>query len=548
MKLAESGSPNVQGGPVIDHRNCQLPICKVPSEVVCKVFLEVMHSKFETSRKAPPWIDITHICRHLREIALTCPLLWSRPVFHCNPALTDLMIARSGTAPLIIDLGHPNSLKSDVLAKVFTLYPRIRTLEATTTLFGPIIALPVRKLSQMPPSPILETLRLRAPNPYQQEEVSQRFSDTLTCCSSLKSIVIEQCLFDWTAIPAPPALEYLKLHNSRGSRLSSVQELVNTLGSLSNLKDINLTDILPFETRQTSHKQPVLLPSVRRLTLADNRVDAIIAFLSLIQVPPSYTIDLDLDISDDENTDFTLQRLGEILDSLTAARAGGGQAKVSKIYVQSPFYRCMGDRPSIALSVWYNHFEDHQPTLRLAFPGILQPHVKFFEKFTQHLDISALRSFVVSTTFVTRLTTEVWGLFRSLACLETIKFVRASASSFVEAWQDTQSARENLPFPALRTVSFNQVDFMEKGEIWDGLITAATSRLEGKSFKIKICNARGFTEESINLITSLGALVEWDGVVDGFVWNQFDIGYQYLGGSDEEDRDLDDASEPASQE
>ncbi|KAI0064340.1 hypothetical protein BV25DRAFT_1800786, partial [Artomyces pyxidatus] len=91
------------------HRNKLAPVSKPPPEVLTLIFecyalvAPPGFREFQSSRegkKTLGWIEVTHVCRHWRHIALACPGLWRRVSLDLGSRWAELMVARLGSAPM----------------------------------------------------------------------------------------------------------------------------------------------------------------------------------------------------------------------------------------------------------------------------------------------------------------------------------------------------------------------------------------------------------------------------------------------------------------
>ena len=126
-------------------RNSVMPIFRLPNEILASIFTHGARNYHEgndpISFRVPHWVNVSYVCRHWRDVALSCPTLWT---FHFTMSLrwTEELLARSKQASLKIRIKH-NSLKSrswwsDLLEKVLNHAERIQELhllDIPTTLF-----------------------------------------------------------------------------------------------------------------------------------------------------------------------------------------------------------------------------------------------------------------------------------------------------------------------------------------------------------------------------------------------------------------------------
>lgn len=75
------------------------PIAQLPSETLITIFLEcVAHDTPSLSNLG--WIQITHVCRFWRDLALHSPLLWTNIPLRLGRECMEEFIRRSNSAPL----------------------------------------------------------------------------------------------------------------------------------------------------------------------------------------------------------------------------------------------------------------------------------------------------------------------------------------------------------------------------------------------------------------------------------------------------------------
>ncbi|KAF8171813.1 hypothetical protein BJ912DRAFT_839177, partial [Pholiota molesta] len=59
-------------------RNYFAPICRLPSEILCKIFYFVKTPlRYMDRDRSFKWIRLTHVCRHWRNIAIASPTIWA---------------------------------------------------------------------------------------------------------------------------------------------------------------------------------------------------------------------------------------------------------------------------------------------------------------------------------------------------------------------------------------------------------------------------------------------------------------------------------------
>ncbi|KAG2148839.1 hypothetical protein DEU56DRAFT_753078 [Suillus clintonianus] len=143
------------------HTNAPPSNSRLPSEILAMVFEHHEYQeRFDGSANdgVPACLEITHVCRYWREVALGCPALWT---FICSPSASWLgtMLERSMNAPLIVMLESPVPLEK-YLEPILSHLSRIKILQIPSleSDFEPII-----RLLSSQPAPLLEMFEFTKP-------------------------------------------------------------------------------------------------------------------------------------------------------------------------------------------------------------------------------------------------------------------------------------------------------------------------------------------------------------------------------------------------
>lgn len=171
-------------------------------EILESIFIDCARDYHTSSEDSdfPTWVNVSYVCRHWRNVALNCPILWSY-LFVVLEDWTDESLARSGQAPLKLRMKTDNwdensgmlylveqvmndveriqelRLKlpakhtREVLSMLSSRAPRLQNLEISTRLaFEPFSVLPLPFGGD---APDLRTLRLsNCPVPWHSFKLS----------------------------------------------------------------------------------------------------------------------------------------------------------------------------------------------------------------------------------------------------------------------------------------------------------------------------------------------------------------------------------------
>ena len=86
-------------------RNSFAPIARLPPELLSAIFLENLHDwqrkMFVRHPRTPPWVVVSHVCRHWRDVSLNCAELWTH-ISLISRKWADEFLKRSKAAPLTV--------------------------------------------------------------------------------------------------------------------------------------------------------------------------------------------------------------------------------------------------------------------------------------------------------------------------------------------------------------------------------------------------------------------------------------------------------------
>ncbi|KAG1881267.1 hypothetical protein F4604DRAFT_1922275 [Suillus subluteus] len=181
MHIDENSAALAESMRVLRSRsNGQIPISRLPDDILLMIFELFEEEKRLNGRdnrdhihatygidNVPACLEVTHVCRHWRNVALGCPTLWTF-INSPPPLWLDVMLQRSQKAPLVVTYKLPRWSRppislEDCFEKVLLHLPRIKHLKLRTyqEYAGPVMDL----LSSRPAS-MLETFKFEHKHPY----------------------------------------------------------------------------------------------------------------------------------------------------------------------------------------------------------------------------------------------------------------------------------------------------------------------------------------------------------------------------------------------
>ncbi|KAF9241062.1 hypothetical protein BU15DRAFT_73546 [Melanogaster broomeanus] len=257
---------------LLTRKNALLPVSRLPCEILATIFLYQAYSFYQDPRYlairpwgAPPWANVSYVCRHWRSVALSCPSLWSF-LFVSSPRWTDELLSRSKMVPLRIRIDGVFSDQEAMILfeKVTTDVTRIQDLSLELpTLPCNLVEGILSKLST--PAPLLHTLRL-----------------------SLRTLELNHCHIPWSS-PVFTALSTLRLRDIASSSQPSMTELLAMLRHIPDLAHLYLENALSSAEDILASQRYLLsecvdLPQLLRLALVAP-FSTVVVFLSNVTIP-----------------------------------------------------------------------------------------------------------------------------------------------------------------------------------------------------------------------------------------------------------------------
>lgn len=104
MALSRKYRSSTNGYTSHQFRNLKSSINAVAPDILYYIFKLAFSESLTPTRTV---LNISHVCRHWRNMALESPILWSLINLDMSRSLVDLFLSRSGNAPLAMSWTHP---------------------------------------------------------------------------------------------------------------------------------------------------------------------------------------------------------------------------------------------------------------------------------------------------------------------------------------------------------------------------------------------------------------------------------------------------------
>ncbi|KAI0063059.1 hypothetical protein BV25DRAFT_436285 [Artomyces pyxidatus] len=304
-------------------------INKLPPEVLSHVFLFHVGGSPPASVPPPPyprkslklgWIQVTHVCRRWRHVALGDPRLWANVAFTLGHRWAEIMLARAKSAPLLVksDLSTPHgciSSTQDCLLIGATLTARLRQIAAVDLAVdhGMLTHLSIDNLFSFP-APILESIDLRVNrkkydtwlDPIDAKDPTASFAPLL------RRLALRDCRFYLFQMPRFPMLVHFEICISERdvvsyegmatgfsqrlqTRLKSPihEELIESLQTMPMLETLILENCFPKAPVEPlpPPASSVELPRLKKIVLKGSSGECL-GLLSRLHVPATTSIHL----------------------------------------------------------------------------------------------------------------------------------------------------------------------------------------------------------------------------------------------------------------
>ncbi|KAG6830074.1 hypothetical protein H0H92_002364 [Tricholoma furcatifolium] len=292
--------------------------CQIPAEILATIFSEVVDSTSENDGPYAEWIsEVSHVCSHWREVALSTPRLWSTLHLDC-PTQSLEMLRRSKDTPLSVVLyGQMFQDAYNVLHQVLASHlHRIKNLTLGSEMYIHIAKYQYR---QIRPNEFRELLRLLGQNngPLKLEQLiltTDPVEDFYHTGPPFLAIIQDD------VITASPSLKHLELqgfgmncgplhtfHHLQSFRLLLIPEefrpsLAQLLRFLSQMPVLEFLDVSELSTAEEvfpSHEgMTVHMRRLRDINIRCQSAQILNSFFDLVKFPKD-AVSLDAYVSID---------------------------------------------------------------------------------------------------------------------------------------------------------------------------------------------------------------------------------------------------------
>jgi hypothetical protein len=280
---------------LLTHRNALAPISVLPPEVLARIFHLVALAESPWSElQSLRWINVTHVCRHWRQVALDDSSLWARiSGYRTSTAWISETLARARNAPLAISLlGTPNAETLAMFPAHFAHTREFRLRGLVAYHFDDNVR------------NIWNICKLEAPT-LEHFELGVAVASPVTFLGApffsgvapkLRTFSLSQVGVPWSSIPCGQLTQLkITLFNERSvagdPSLGDSKSLIDLLINCPVLEILALEFCLPHSITGPSHVQAVHLPRLTYLSLG-GLSSGVANLLKILKLPPSTTLRL----------------------------------------------------------------------------------------------------------------------------------------------------------------------------------------------------------------------------------------------------------------
>ncbi|KAK7040197.1 hypothetical protein VNI00_010003 [Paramarasmius palmivorus] len=503
--------------------NSLIPICRLPNEVLSLIFTScvtdahgvfkswMFDSKVYSTRFS--WIWVTHVCRHWREVALSCPEMWATPVFQ-KPNLAREMLVRAKGAPLRIHALNFSTRKDqeEVLKEAIKDMARIAELHFVVA--G--LSEETRSLLSRP-APLLRSLEVISGPSTNEVQLPDNF--LAGDMPLLRELTLRQCLLCLDKID-PSNLRSLCLHGNDHFKQPRFKNLLEVLQTMQSLEHLELSEsawtgeIVTLDTT-------VALPRLESVKIRA-AIPTCVSILDCTDIPSQATVHVMGNAVSSCDFKVALPCLTRLIKKITGDTKAISLQTVAE---HGPFELKIFDQD---LPDDPHYTSTPVPRLHFQYPRSTVPTVR--DLFRQTLEMLPLVQLIAIHLDVCDMisASEYIEHFGSLAALHTISIDGACAYTFLQAFRQTvphvadspvtdssgvQSNEAQISFPSLKRIVFWNVNFEEPPELFDELLEELHDRSE-KGAPIQEIGVREgihFSEDHERELREIVEVVDWDG-------------------------------------
>lgn len=224
------------------YRNSLVPVSRLPHVLLTDIFILIHRSERINAKsvsRSPPCLQVSHVCRAWRDAALHCPLLWTNILF-CPPEWTAIMLERSRTAPLTVEvpIEHINLANHTFVSSVRLALSHIHHIRyLRIILFDRFRDLGDLLSPFLTGSPeVLEVLILSSFSVF--PNYTYPSMESAPC---LRSLELEFCHINWQLFASVGNLTSLVLKDIPMASRPCIENILSLLQTMNKLEQLSLT-------------------------------------------------------------------------------------------------------------------------------------------------------------------------------------------------------------------------------------------------------------------------------------------------------------------
>ncbi|KAI0704261.1 hypothetical protein BC835DRAFT_811383 [Cytidiella melzeri] len=273
-------------------RNAFVPISRLPPELLSAIFMSLQDTDQGTFAPASfrRWYRVTHVCQRWRDVALSCPPLWTQIDTFTHERWVEEVLNRSRKASLDmrVQLSRPSSRTLGAWRMAVAHLSRMQVLH---------LSLDKKTFDNLLPVSVVTEVEMQRLTSLVISNL-HRFDEPLDLpeglfnrgAPNLQRLEIQHCTISWNMplLLTCPRVRKLAIQSAQPTPPTTSQ-LLHILQSMPLLEDLRLSETLPSVS--TSESSMVHLQHLTKLALRGN-APQITNLLNIMHIPPRVTTSL----------------------------------------------------------------------------------------------------------------------------------------------------------------------------------------------------------------------------------------------------------------
>ncbi|KAH6915971.1 hypothetical protein BKA70DRAFT_475392 [Coprinopsis sp. MPI-PUGE-AT-0042] len=508
-------------------RNALAKIAFLPAELLSKIF-GYLQEYSDARYRSFAWINVIRVCRHWRETALACTSLWCDISMESKLESVEVLLERSGSNPIDVDLGHAflPAPFSHLLDRILSQVYRFRSLSVVGDACSKVLQI-TSAAPHLEALSIVNFANIRPKNPVVPDAIFHGDAP------NLRSLALDGYWIDFKS-PLLSRLTSLRVDCLRSWYLAPPPDvLLDALQGMATLQKLFLKIPLPEAYSNASKVRVVRLDHLKVLSVHE-RVGRVADLLHHLALPTSASVDLDLILP----SSITLDRRQTVADAVSSA--------LDAAWLSGPLFPSPSStRPSLQFLAITNYEYEPEVTIEGSFQHVDfdslilpvgEPKRKSQLLLTAYQNMDAAFPILLTSFPLSDITSISLGAAQfpfceyirlsALPSLESIRLRSESIKGFFELFAIVvHGPSSHHIFPSLKNLALNCVKFVpydhedpyddKRTLVFETLLATLEARARSgpRIRRLAINYGVNFSQEHVDILQSVTE-VSWDGRVE----------------------------------